>query len=97
MAISHAEKDKEEDPYPPVGMEVIKVGDANVLVPKGTRIRKEGDLQIVEDIAEFSSRRFVDFEKRFERLEMAQEEIKKELEELRKSVKEIETVTYGEY
>ena len=54
---------------PPAGMEYKKIGDARVLVPKGTRIRKEGDLNVVEDISEYSSRRFVDIDGRLDKAE----------------------------
>jgi len=75
---AHAEDDSE---YPPPGMEILKVGDANILVPKGTRLRKEGDLNVVENISEYSSRKFLETEKRFDRLELDQIMLKNRVED----------------
>ncbi|MEE8360184.1 MAG: hypothetical protein V3S04_04590 [Candidatus Omnitrophota bacterium] len=66
---AHAEDDSK---YIPPGMEILKVGDANILVPKGTRMRKKGDLNVVEDTSEYMSRKFLETEKRFDRLELDQ-------------------------
>lgn len=76
--VAHAKDDSK--PTPP-GMEILKVGDANILVPKGTRMRKEGDLNVVEDISEYSSRKFLETEKRFDRLELDQIILKNRVED----------------
>ncbi len=72
----------------PVGMEILKVGDARVLVPKGTQMRKQGDLNVVEDISEYSSRKFVEIEQRFGRLEEEIKGMKAAIEGLKERVKE---------
>jgi hypothetical protein len=72
---------EEDDGYPPAGMEIIKIGDTSVVVPKGTRIRKEGDLNVVEDISEYASRRFVDVEDRFERIEANHDKLKRSVKD----------------
>ena len=76
-----ARAEEDDDVYPPVGMEVIKVGDADVLVPAGTKIRKRGDVNVIEDISEYTSRQFVAMEKRFERLETKHGRLAKEVKE----------------
>ena len=68
----------EDKENPPVGMEYIMVGDARVLVPKGTHIQKQGDLNVVEDVSEYSSRKFVDIDERFGRIETGQAEFSSE-------------------
>jgi hypothetical protein len=51
------------------GMEIIKVGDARILVPKGAKVRKEGDLIVIEDFGEYAGRKFEALEDRMLRVE----------------------------
>lgn len=83
-------KDKDEDV--PVGMEILKVGDAKVLVPKGTQMRKQGDMNIVEDISEYSSRKFVEIEGRFEALENTTKRMQAEMAEIKEMIEDLTPV-----
>lgn len=68
----------------PVGMEIKKVGDANILVPQGGKIRKVGDLLVRESIDEYAAREFMMMRERLNHIEKEQDIIKKEIEELKK-------------
>lgn len=91
-SILHAdEKDRKN---PPEGMEIIKVGGAESIVPIGARMYKKGDLNVVEDIAEFSSRKFVQIQNQFENIETKHDrlanETKEDLKRLHSKQEEIE-------
>jgi len=78
-------QDKAKDEAP-VGMEYIMVGDARILVPKGTHIRKQGDLNVVEDVGQYSSRKFVDIDARLDKLEADQKTLAEEIAKIRETV-----------
>ena len=67
----------------PLGMEVIKEGDVNVVVPKGGRLRKQDNVMLIETADEYASRKFADTDDRFKKIE-------KELERLKSVVKKSE-------
>jgi len=64
----------------PPGMEVVKQGDVNVVVPKGSQLRKINDLFLIESAEEYAARKFEVVERRLAQLEKDQAEMKKELE-----------------
>lgn len=72
---------EEEKGYPPEGMEIIKIGDTKYLMPKGTKLRKKGDMHIFEDISEYSSRKFTQIEKQFEDIETKHNNLANETKE----------------
>ncbi|MDD5466098.1 MAG: hypothetical protein PHP73_07175 [Candidatus Omnitrophica bacterium] len=79
-----ANNDNSNQQKPPSGMEIITVGDGQQLIlPKGTKMRKIGAQLIIEDNAEYVSERIWDLEKRIKRLESANEELKKQIQELK--------------
>jgi pyruvate/2-oxoacid:ferredoxin oxidoreductase beta subunit len=67
----------------PSDMEMIKEGDVNLMVYKGARMRKENDVIITETPDEYASRKFLDIEERFKRME-------KELGDLKSAIKKLE-------
>jgi len=88
-----AEKDKEKEI--PVGMEIVSAGDGHeMMVPEGTKIRKEGSVLIVENIGEYVARRLrnmqeqimkmAGLEERVLNIEANEEALKKEVEQLKK-------------
>jgi len=90
-----AEKDKEKE-IPP-GMEIVSAGDGHeMMVPEGTKIRKEGSVLIVENIGEYVARRLrniqeqimkmAELEERILKIEANEEALKKEVEGLKKSL-----------
>lgn len=81
-----AENKKLESPQFKPGMETVEIGDAKILVPRGAKVYKDGDLIKVEDLSEYSARNFEEIQKRFNTLQEKYEEMKKEIEQLRETV-----------
>jgi len=85
----------EDKKYPPEGMEVIKVGNADFLVPFGTKVSKKGDLYVVENISEYSGRNFSNIRKQIVNLETKHNFLKfdteQKFEEIQKQIKNMET------
>ena len=73
----------------PPGMETIKEGDVNLVVYKGGRMRKQGDVLMTETTDEYASRKFSDTDNRFKKIEKELETQKKELEDLKSAVKKL--------
>ena len=78
----------------PPGMEMIKEGDVNLVVYKGGRLRKQGDVIIPEPPGEYVSRKFVETDDRFKKvqkeLEAQKKELKAQKKELEAQKKELE-------
>ncbi|MCK5494143.1 MAG: hypothetical protein KAJ14_13615 [Candidatus Omnitrophica bacterium] len=72
---------KAEEESLPEGMEIIKVGGAEFLVPKGTKMRKKGDMNIIEDITEYLARKFVETRKQLENIEAKHNNLENETKE----------------
>jgi hypothetical protein len=70
----------------PPGMELIKVGSTDVLIPRGTRVTQRGSQLILESPERYLARKIQDLEKEIARLKDEQERIKEDLEELKQSV-----------
>jgi len=68
------------------GMEIIKVGEINIVAPKGTRVHKVGSHVIFEDIGEYLGRKFDELDKRLEKIELQQGQLKDELGQLKKEL-----------
>ena len=75
----------------PSGMEVIKEGDVNVVVPMGGRLRKQDSVMLIETADEYASRKFADTDNRFERIEKELEAQKKELEAQKKGFEDLKS------
>jgi sulfur relay (sulfurtransferase) DsrF/TusC family protein len=88
FAFVFAQEDKEEKV--PAGMEVLKVGATNVLVPAGTKITKKDGLIILENTAEYTGRRIYVVEKELAEMKAKQEELVKEVERLKKILEEMQ-------
>jgi hypothetical protein len=73
---------------PPPGMEIIKVGNHNILLPKGKHIRKKGGILVLETTSEYVSRKLLEMKECFTHIDTEQEELKKEIEELKKIIGE---------
>ncbi|MFH1593525.1 MAG: hypothetical protein ABID09_02380 [Candidatus Omnitrophota bacterium] len=70
------------------GMEIKKMGDANILVPKGARLERRAAEMNIEDTAEWAARRFEDVDDRFKKVEFEQEILKKELAGLKEIIEQ---------
>lgn len=83
-----AKEDKKE--YIPPGMEIIQIGNARHRVPKGTKMRKEGGLIVLEGNSEYMARKLSCIEERLTGLEKQIEELKKAVDEIQKGSLAIE-------
>ena len=78
------------DVFIPPGMEVIKRGDVNIVVPKGGQLRKQDSVMLIETADEYASRKFMDADERFKKIEKELQVQKKEIEDLKSAVKKTE-------
>ncbi|MDD5422620.1 MAG: hypothetical protein WC592_05665 [Candidatus Omnitrophota bacterium] len=74
----------------PPGMEARKVNnDVTILMPKGAKMhQRNATTFILESAEEFSSRKFVEVDRRLQKLEAENVELKKEIDELKTRVNE---------
>jgi len=72
----------------PPGMVKKKIGAANIIVPEGSWVRKEGDKLITEDLSVYTSRRFKEIESHLAAIDADLEAIHKELQESKNSVQQ---------
>lgn len=88
-SLCHAEGESERrgDVIIPDGMETVKKGDVNVILPKNGQIRKQGSVLLIETGDEYASRKFIDTEERFKKIEKDIEDQKKELADLKETVR----------
>lgn len=69
----------------PPGMELLKVGMTEILIPRGTKVIDKGSQIVLEPPEQFWSRRVKELEVEISRLQDDQEKIKKEIEELQQA------------
>jgi len=78
---------QEEEQGIPAGMEKVTVGrGAEVVVPKGAKITKRGDLVVLESANEYVGRRITELEERLEKIEQDQKELRQKMEVLAKAL-----------
>ncbi len=65
------------------GMELMKIGGINMVVPKGTQFYKEGAQVKMEEAGEYSARRFKEMDDRLQKIEAKQRKMETEIEKLR--------------
>ena len=82
-------KAEEKEEVPP-GMEIIEIGNVRHIVPKGTKIRKDGGVITLEGHNEYMARRFSDIEERLAEVEAKEERLREEVEQLKKVLDEIQ-------
>lgn len=74
----------------PAGMEKVQVGKgAEVVVPRGTKVSKKGDLIVLESANEYVARKMLEVEERLARIEQEQKALRQQLEELSATVEEM--------
>ncbi len=74
----------------PGSMDVVKEADVNVMVPKGGQLRRESSFLVKEDADEYASRKFIDLEARFSRLEKEVMSQKSEIKTLQEKLNKIQ-------
>ncbi len=89
LAVSGYAQGADKDADIPPGMEIIKVGGANVVVPAGTKVYKHKGLITIESINQYTARRLLETEERLGKLEATQEKLKEKIEKLRQELKKI--------
>jgi hypothetical protein len=88
----YAQEDKLDDKIQtPPGMEIKKVGDLNIVVPRGAEVRRteKVGLIFVESTDQYVSRQLLEMEDRFAKIEAEQEELKKEIELLKEAIDQL--------
>jgi len=88
-AVWGEENKNSQDVIVPVGMELIKKGDVNILVPKGQSLIKDSSFFVTQNPDEYASRKFMGVDERFERMDEDLDSIKEELKRLREAVDSI--------
>jgi len=78
--------DKDGNLIVPPGMELQKVGVADLLLPKDTKINKVGNRIIPEVLSEYTARKLLDIEKYFEKIENEQKAFKEKIKDLEDSL-----------
>jgi hypothetical protein len=77
----------------PEGMEIQRV-DSNpgfkLVVPKGSTIKKVGDLKVVEGSGEYAARRLEEFGQRLDQMNADLESLRKDMEEIKNTITKIQ-------
>jgi hypothetical protein len=95
VAPLNAQVDDEEEAYQtqvPTGMELQQVGKKpayKIVLPKGTAIRREGDLRIVEGTGEYASRKFVEYDDLLDKMNTEIASLREDVEEIKKALSEM--------
>ena len=82
--LASAAEDNQTQQVPP-GMELIKVGEHNVYVAKGTRVTQRGSQLILEPPDEFIARKILALEQEIAQLKAKVEDMRLQIEELKKA------------
>lgn len=77
----------------PPGTEVVRIGNVDVVVPEGSRVRKRGGVMFFEDTGQYTGRRFYETDQRLAAIEAKQEELAKQIEELRAIIENLQNST----
>ncbi len=72
-----------DEPSVPEGMELVKVGGTNVLLPAGTKVTRKDALLILEPLDEYASRRLKSLEEQVAALTAEVAAMEHELADLR--------------
>lgn len=83
------------DTQVPPGMELQQIGNKSsykVVVPKGSSLRREGDLRIVEGTAEYAARKFVDYDAQLEKMAADIAALRSDVDDIKKALSDIQKV-----
>ena len=89
------EDDGTKDRSVPTGMEIKKVGNANVMMPKGGTFTKEGDLLVLEGPTAYAARKFVVVEKRLAKIDSQISALQKDMEEIKETLSALQNSALG--
>lgn len=65
------------------GVEVVRIGSANIIVPKGATVTEKDGTVTIEDIGQYTGRRFEAVEEHLSQLDKKSEDLQKETEQLK--------------
>jgi hypothetical protein len=90
-AVVHAQDENKKNPDVIVspGMEIIRQGDVNVLVPKGGALYKKGNSVFMESADAYAARGFAETDSRFRKIENDLKEQKNEIKNLKKTLSHV--------
>jgi len=88
-AYAESEYDTQSDIRVRPGMQVIKTGDTNILVPKGGKPYTEPGRIYMESSDEYSARKFQDTENSIKKIDRDIEDLKKDMEVIKTVVSKI--------
>jgi peptidoglycan hydrolase CwlO-like protein len=77
----------------PEGMEIQQIDNNpgfKLVVPKGTTIRKVGDLKVIEGAGEYTARRLEGYDQRLSQIESDIESLRKDIEEIKNTITKIQ-------
>ena len=83
----------QEEANVPEGMELIKVGETKVLIPKGSKVYKKDALLILEPPEQYWTRRIVGLEEEIAALRAQEEKTKADIEELKQASNQTENAS----
>ncbi len=75
-----------DEPEVPPGMEVLKVGETKILIPKGTKVTKNAAQLVLEPPEQFWSRKVEEMEEEIARLKEETARMKADIEKLKEMV-----------
>lgn len=78
-----------EEPSVQEGMDTIKKGDVNILVPKGGQLRKESSFLVKEDADAYASRKYIETTSHLKELQREIEDQKMEIKKMAEIIEEI--------
>ncbi|MFC1631122.1 hypothetical protein ACFL1I_05165 [Candidatus Omnitrophota bacterium] len=91
LTCSSALAEAREPAEVPPGMEVILVGKARVVVPKGLQVKKELGVMSIESTEEFLARRLMEIDNLLSKTETASAQLKTGLKQLQEDLAELQT------
>jgi hypothetical protein len=71
------------------GMQVVKHGNISVIVPKGASVRQEGGQLMIEDIGDYTGRRFEEMDQRLAVMEETQAELREKIDQLAQAIEDL--------
>ncbi|MDD5347257.1 MAG: response regulator [Candidatus Omnitrophica bacterium] len=86
LPMSAGAQEQEDAGAVPPGMELIKVGGTDILIPRGTKVTKKDALLILEPPEQFMARRILAMEEEIERLAQASRQLQQEIADLKKAL-----------
>jgi prefoldin subunit 5 len=82
----YSEDKNNSDVTIPPGTELQKVGDVQLVVPIGSKIRKEGNLIFMQNAEEYTAERYLEIENKLRKIDENIESLKLQIKELKQQL-----------